>query len=395
MKSPRRDTLMVHGTHTRHTTSMDLVPPIHLTSTFRFRDVDHGAGIFDGTEDGYVYTRIGNPTVDLLQEKLAAIEGAEDAVAAGSGMAAIASVALTLARPGDNIVSCTTVYGGTYALFRHHLAAFDIEVRFISPADCCAADQVRVRVDDRTRLLFIETPANPTLDVIDIGLFARVAAERGIPLVVDNTFASPYLQSPLALGAGIVVHSATKYLSGHGDIIGGMIVGSKEMMDRIRSSYAHHFGPVMSPFNAWLFLRGIKTLALRMTRHSDSALKIAQWLETHPKIHRVHYPGLPSHPGHALAQQQMRGFGGMIAFEVAGGIDAGRRVMNGVRLCILAVSLGDCESLIQHPASMTHATYTSEERAAAGIADGLIRLSVGLEDPDDIIEDLEGALVGV
>ncbi len=392
MRKTSRKTDMVHGIHTCHITTMDLVPPIHLTSTFRFRDADHGAGIFSGTDTGYVYTRIGNPTVDLLAEKMAVLEETQGAVPAASGMAAVASVALTLAGAGDNMVCCSTLYGGTFALFNQDLKKFNIEGRFLPPFQCCDDGQIRKLIDARTRFLFIETPANPTLDIIDIERWAAIAASAGIPLVVDNTFASPYLQRPIALGADIVVHSATKYLGGHGDIIGGVVVGKAEIIERIKSEYFSHFGAVMSPFNAWLFLRGIKTLAVRMERHCQNAQKVAEWLEQHPKISRVFYPGLPSHPGHKTAQKQMDGFGGMIAFEVKGGIEAGKAVMNRVKLCILAVSLGDCETLIQHPASMTHATYTSAERNAAGITDGLIRLSVGIEEADDIIEDLDQAI---
>lgn len=389
------ETHIVHGSRAVHTTSMDLVAPIHMTSTYKFKSADHGAGVFDGSEHGFVYTRISNPTVALLQEKMAVLEGGEAAIATASGMSAIAAVGLSLAKPGDNFVSSTTVYGGTFSLFNRHFQDLSIESRFIAPSDCCAARQIDALVDDQTRFLYLETPANPTLDILDIQMWASAAKKRGIPLVVDNTFASPYLQRPLELGADIVVHSATKYLGGHGDIIGGVIVGDTNMMNLIQDQYAHHYGPCMSPFNAWLFLRGIKTLALRMARHCDSGMKIAQWLDAHPKIDRVYYPGLPAHPGHAVAKSQMRKFGGMMAFEVKGGLAAGKAVMNGVSLCTLAVSLGDCETLIQHPASMTHATYAPAERKAAGIGEGLIRLSVGLEDSDDIIADLDGALDAV
>ncbi len=392
MKPLAKETLIVHGAHADHVTSLDLVPPIHMTATYRFNDADHGAAIFSGAAEGFVYTRIGNPTVDLFQKKMALLEGGEDAIATASGMAAIASVALPLTQPGDNIVSCATLYGGTYSLFNHHLRRMGVAPRFLRPADCRAEAQVASLIDSNTRLLYMETPANPTLDVLDIAMWAQVAKAHGLPLVVDNTFASPWLQSPLALGADIVVHSATKYIGGHGDIIGGVIVGTAEMMGRIREHHSHHFGPAMSPFNAWLFLRGVKTLALRMERHCDSAMKIARWLDAHPKVDRVHYPGLPGHPGHALAARQMKKFGGMMAFEVKGGLAGGKAVMNNLRLCILAVSLGDCETLIQHPASMTHATYTPQERAATGIAEGLVRLSVGIEDADDIIADLDAAL---
>ncbi|SLM27853.1 Methionine gamma-lyase [Desulfamplus magnetovallimortis] len=388
----REETRIVHGIKSCHTTSMDLVPPIHMTSTFKFRDQAHGAGVFSGAEDGFLYTRISNPTVGQLQEKIALLEGTEDAIATSSGMSAIASVVMTLARPGDNIVACNALYGGTFALMHEHLAQFDINVRFISPADSNDAGNIVPLVDNKTRLLYIETPANPTLDVIDIGLWASIAANNNTIFAVDNTFASSYLQKPAALGADIVVHSATKYLGGHGDIIGGIIAASSEITTRIRESYFNHFGPAMSPFNAWLVLRGLKTLAIRMNRHSDTAMKVAMWLENHPKVSRVYYPGLVSHPNHLIAAKQMKDFSGIIAFELKGGMAAGKTVLDSVKLSTLAVSLGDCETLIQHPASMTHSTYSAEELKKAGIAEGLIRLSVGLEHPDDIIEDLDQAM---
>lgn len=385
------ETTIVHGTSTRHTTTRDLVPPIHMTSTFTFKDLEGGSGVFDGSREGYVYTRISNPTVDLLQEKIAVLEGGEDAVATASGMAAVAAVPMTLARPGDSITACSALYGGSFALFNEHLKNMGISTRFISPKSCNNRKIIEKQVDHTTRLLYMETPANPTLDIIDIRLWASIAAENGIPLVVDNTFASPYLQNPLEFGADVVVHSATKYLCGHGDIIGGVVVGTRDMISRIKMEYLHHFGPVMSPFNAWLVLRGVKTLAIRMDRHSQSALRIAQWLEHQPAVDKVYYPGLSGHPGHKLASRQMKQYSGIIAFELTGGMASGRSVLNSVKLCILAVSLGDCETLIQHPASMTHATYSPEERKKAGIGSGMIRLSVGLEDPDDIIHDLEQA----
>jgi methionine-gamma-lyase len=392
MKQLKKETLTVHGVHSCHATSMDLVPPIHLTSTFRFRNTDHGAGIFNGTEHGYVYTRVSNPTVDLFQEKMAILEEGEAALATASGMAAISSVALTLSRPGDNFVACSTVYGGTFALFSKHLMDFNIEGHLLSHKDSGSKRSIETQIDSNTRFLYVETPANPTLDIIDISLWARVAKKFNIPLIVDNTFASPYLQTPITLGADIVVHSATKYLGGHGDIVGGVIVGGKQAIEDIRKTHVTHFGPIQSPFNAWLFMRGLKTLALRMEKHSENAMAVAQFLEKHPKIQHVYYPGLSGHPGHAVARKQMRHFGGMVAFEVKGGLTAGKRLMDKLELCILAVSLGDCETLIQHPASMTHSTYTPDDRKKAGISDGLIRLSVGIEAVDDIIADLNRGL---
>ena len=389
------DTDIVHGISSRHTRTKDLVPPIHMTATFTFDDSDQGSEVFAGTREGYVYTRVSNPTLDLLQEKMARLEAGEDAIATASGMSAIASTALALAAPGDNFVSCSTLYGGTFALLSRHMSRLGIEGRFVPPAKGNLADSLTPLIDGRTRFLYMETPANPTLNIIDITLWASVAATHGIPLVVDNTFASPYLQRPLTLGADVVVHSATKYLGGHGDVVGGVIVGGKDTMARIRAEYTIHFGPIMSPFNAWLFLRGIKTLALRMARHSDNALKIACWLEAHPAVKHVYYPGLPSHPGHAIAGRQMARFGGMLAFEVVGGLPAGRRFMDALGLCTIAVSLGDCETLVQHPASMTHSTYSLKERQKAGIDEGLIRMSVGIEDPDDLIADPGRALAAI
>lgn len=392
VKKLSKDTLVVHGINTVHTISMDLVPPIHMTSTFKFKDAEFGAGIFKGTEKGFVYSRLNNPTVALFQEKMALLEGSEDAVATASGMSAISALALTLTKPGDNFVAGSTVYGGTFALFKRHLPALNINPRFLTPIEACAPENIESVIDHNTRFLFIETPANPTLDIFEIKLWARIAQKHKIPLIVDNTFASPYLQDPIPLGADMVVHSTTKYIGGHGDTIGGVVVGSFQMINQIREQYMSHFGPAMSPFNAWLFLRGLKTLALRMQRHSDSALKIARWLETQSKVTKVFYPGLESHQGHQTARKQMKQFGGMLAFEMSGGFNAGQRLMNNLKLCSLAVSLGDCETLIQHPASMTHSTYSAKERKKAGISDGLIRLSVGLEHPDDIMEDLEEGL---
>lgn len=389
MKKEAKETQVVHGIHTGDTNTLDLVAPIHMTSAFEFKNAAHGAGLFSGKDDGYIYTRISNPTVSMFQAKMAILEGGEDAIATSSGMSAIASIALSLAKPGDNFISCTTVYGGTFALFTENLKALQIEARLISPALSDSKKAIESLVDKKTRFLYMETPANPTLDVIDIEMWACIARKHLIPLVVDNTFATAYLQNPLLIGADVVVHSATKYISGHADVIGGVIVGKKKMMDRIRAEYIHHLGPTMSPFNAWLFLRGIKTLAVRMERHCLNAMRVAEWLNSHPKVTKVYYPGLPSHPGHSIAKKQMKCFGGMIAFEVSGGIKAGQAVMDNVHICRLAVSLGDCDTLIQHPASMTHSTYTKEDRAAAGIPDGLIRISVGIEHADDIIKDLE------
>ncbi len=393
MKKVAKETQIVHGIRTGVTNTLDLVAPIHMTTAFQFKNADHGAGLFSGKDEGYIYSRLSNPTLSLLQEKMALLEGGEDSIATSSGMSAIASAALTLAKPGDNFISCTTIYGGTFALFTQRFKDLKIEARLIPPSSCRTAKEIEKLLDKKTKFLYMETPANPTLDIIDIEMWAGVAKKHNIPLIVDNTFATPYLQNPLHLGADIIVHSATKYISGHADIIGGITVGTKKMMNQIKEEYVHDFGPTMSPFNAWLFLRGIKTLAVRMERHSINALKIAKWLEAHPKVAKVYYPGLASHEGHQIAQKQMKYFGGMLSFEVTGGIKAGKAVMDNVQICTLAVSLGDCDTLIQHPASMTHSTYPKEARENIGITDGLIRLSVGIESADDIIADLENTFL--
>lgn len=388
----QEETQIVHGITSCYTTSMDLVSPIHMTSTFKLKDQAHGEGIFAGTDEGYLYSRISNPTVSQLEEKMALLEGGETAIATSSGMAASAATVMSLARPGDNVVVCNALYGGSFALFQKHLANFKIETRFLSPKHSNKKKQITSLIDTKTRLLYFETPANPTLDIIDISLWGSLARASGVPLAVDNTFASSFLQKPIVLGADIVLHSATKYLGGHGDIIGGIIVTDRNMTETIRDSYFNHFGPAMSPFNAWLILRGLKTLAIRMVRHSSSAMAIARWLERHPEVEIVHYPGLKSHPNHKMAAKQMKAFSGIVAFELKKGKEAGKALINSVKLCTLAVSLGDCETLIQHPASMTHSTYSSKDLRKAGIAEGLVRLSVGLEHPDDIIADLDQAM---
>jgi methionine-gamma-lyase len=380
-------TLAVHGPEAP---DPDLCPPLHMTSAFRFQSADHGAGIFAGTVAGHAYTRISNPTVALLEEHLARLEGGEAAAATASGMAAVAAVALSLLRPGENMVAGRALYGGSYALFSQHLAPLGIEARFLPPES--SGEEVAQRMDGATRLVYLETPANPTLAVGDIAAWAEAAHRGGALLAVDNTFATPVLQNPLALGADLVIHSATKYLGGHADVIGGALVAGRKLVERIRERTLNHFGPCISPFNAWLITRGIKTLALRMERHSANAMALARHLARHPAVARVHYPGLPDHPGHQLAARQMRLFGGMLAFELHGGLTAGKALMNRVRLCTLAVSLGDCNSLIQHPASMTHSTYSPEARRAAGIGDGLVRISVGIEALGDIMADLDAAL---
>lgn len=367
-----------------------LTPPLHLTSTFAFETAEAGGEIFSGEREGHVYSRISNPTLDLLERRIASLEGAEAGLALASGMGAITSVLWTLLSPGDEVIVDKTLYGCTFAFMHHGLRKFGITITHVDltdPANLSAA------MSDRTRVVFFETPANPNMRLVDIEAVATIAHAGNAIVVVDNTYATPYLTRPIALGADLVVHSATKYLGGHGDLVAGVVVGRAEVISEIRLvGMKDMTGSVMAPFNAMLLLRGLKTLALRMERHCASARIVAKWLEGHPQVAAVHYPGLESFGQHALAKRQMALSGAMIAFELKGGLEDGRRMMNGLRLIARAVSLGDAETLIQHPASMTHSTYTPEERAEHGISDGLIRLSVGLEDVSDILDDLDGAL---
>lgn len=389
LSKARFATLCVHGSGTVDPQTGALSTPIYQSSTFAFKSAQHGAALFAGEEEGYVYTRLGNPTQAALEREVAFLEGGEAALAFASGMAAISGVILYLCRNGDNLVSSDTVYGGTHNLYKETLPLWDIEAREV---DATNLANVETAIDERTRLIFIETPANPTLSIVDIQGCAEIAHRHNIPLVVDNTFATPYLQRPLELGADVVIHSATKYIGGHGDTVAGLVIGKKEFIDQLRAQIIRDIGGIISPLNAWLLLRGLKTLPVRMDRHCANALEVAKFLSLHPKVNWVRYPGLLTHPQHELAKKQMRNFGGMVTFEVKGGRKAGEKLMNNVGLITLAVSLGDCDSLIEHPASMTHSTYSPEELQEVGITEGLIRLSVGLEDPADIITDLKLAL---
>ncbi len=389
-------TIAVHGKKTldKHEAGravQSVSTPIFMSSTFAFENADHGARLFAGEEEGYIYTRIGNPTTQVLEKEIAYLEGAEVGQAFGSGMAAEAHTFMALAGAGDKIVSGDTIYGGTHKLFSDVLPRLGIEAVQV---DVCDMARVEAELDERTKALFFETPANPNLDVADIEALAKLAHRRGVPVVVDNTFATPYLQNPIALGADLVIHSATKYIGGHGDCVSGLVVGSKPLMEKV-AGVAHEVGGIISPFNAWLLLRGLKTLPVRMDRHCENSMEIAKYLSYHPMVETVAYPGLKTHPQHELAKRQMRGFSGVIAFEVKGGRDAGKRFLDALELCTVAVSLGDCDTLIQHPASMTHSTYSAEELAAAGISEGLIRISVGLEDVDDIIADLRNGFARI
>ena len=370
-----------------------LLPPVYLTSTFAFENTEVGMQRFAGENPGYIYSRVGNPTVALLETRLASLEGGEAALCTSSGMGAITSAIYSLVRAGDEIVADQTLYGCTFGFFRHGLAGLGVTVRHV---DMTRPENVAAAMTPRTRLLYCESPANPNMRLIDLAAIAAIGKERGVDLMVDNTYCTPFLQRPLEHGATYVVHSATKYLGGHGDLLAGAVIGPAEAIQRMRFFGVKEMtGAVMSAFDAFLVLRGLKTLALRMRAHSASALELAGFLETHPAVARVAYPGLPSFPQFELAQRQMSLPGGMIALELKGGFAAGRRFMDALHLCTRAVSLGDAESLVQHPASMTHSTYTPEEQAEHGISPGLVRMSVGLEEVGDIRADLARALEGV
>ncbi len=366
--------------------------PVYMSSTFAFETAEQGGRFFAGDEQGFIYSRIANPTLDLLEKRLAVLEGGEAAVATASGMGAITSVFWTFIAPGDEIIVDRTLYGCTFAYFRHGLEKFGIKHTHVDLTDPVELEKA---ISDKTKIVYFETPANPNMRLVDIEAVSDIAHKHGAKVVVDNTYCTPYLQRPIELGADIVVHSATKYLGGHGDLMAGAVIGTLEDMTQVRLvGLKDMTGAVLSAQDANLVMRGLKTLELRMERHCDNAEKIADFLAKHPKVEKVFYPGLESDPHHKLAKKQMDRFGGMIAFELKGGIEEGRKLMNGLNMITRAVSLGDAETLIQHPASMTHSTYTAEERAEYQITDGLIRLSAGLECIDDILADLSNALDG-
>ncbi|MCJ8342034.1 MAG: methionine gamma-lyase [Cetobacterium sp.] len=383
-------TKAIHGGNVKNPYGT-LSTPIYQTSTFVFDSAEQGGKRFALEEDGYIYSRLGNPTLTVLEDKIALLEEGEAAMCTASGIGAISSTLWTVLKAGDHVLADKTLYGCTFALLNHGLTRFGIEVTFIDTSDLNA---VKENLRPNTRVVYLETPANPNLKIVDIAAVSKIAHEnKNTLVVVDNTFSTPYCQQPLKLGADIVVHSATKYLNGHGDVIAGFVVSNKEIITQVRLVGVKDMtGSVLSPFDAYLVIRGLKTLEIRMRQHCANAMKVAEFLEKHDKIEKVYYPGLKSHEGYDIAVKQMKNFGGILSFELKGGFDAGKKLLNNLDLCTLAVSLGDTETLIQHPASMTHSPYTKEERMKAGITDGLVRLSVGLEDPEDIIEDLRKGL---
>ncbi|WP_455384867.1 O-succinylhomoserine sulfhydrylase [Acidihalobacter prosperus] len=362
---------------------------IYTTSSFAFASAAEAAARFSGAEPGNIYSRFTNPTVRTFQDRLAALESGEACVATSSGMAAILSACMALLQHGDHVVCSRSVFGSTVSLFDRYLKRFGIEVDFVSQVDLSAW---QAAIKPNTRLLFLETPSNPLTELADVAALAELAHSNGALLAVDNCFCTPALQRPLALGADLVIHSATKYLDGQGRCVGGAVVGDAERVGKEVFGFLRTAGPSMSPFNAWVFLKGLETLSLRMRAHCENAQRLAEWLEAHPQVERVHYPGLAGHPQHELARRQQDGFGGVVSFEVRGGQEAAWRVIDATRMISITANLGDAKTTITHPATTTHGRISAEQRTEAGIGDGLLRVSVGLEAVGDVIADLAHGL---
>ena len=372
-----------------------LTAPIYQTSTFEFASVEQGGRRFAGQEEGFIYTRLSNPTVNVAEEKVAALECGEAALGTASGMGAISAALWTCVEGGDEIVASDTLYGCTFSLMNHGMTKFGVTTHFVDLNDL---ENLKKALTPKTKVVYLESPCNPTLKVVDIAEVARISHEYNpaIKVIVDNTFASPYLQQPLKLGADVVVHSATKYLNGHGDVIAGFIVGKADYIGEVRTfGLKDMTGAVLSPFDAFLIARGLKTLDIRMEKHCANAMKVACYLHDHPAVAKVYYPGLEDFEGCEIAKKQMRLPGGMMSIELKADRDTAAAALNKLKLCTIAVSLGDAETLVEHAATMTHSTYTAEELAASGISEGLVRISVGLEDPEDIIADFEQAFAGL
>lgn len=384
-------TLAVHAGEdlTKHDGALSV--PVHNASVFAFSDAESGAAIHNYQKSGYFYGKLGNPTTDALERAMCELEGGESALAFASGMAAVAASVLTLVKSGDHIVAPESMYSTTTIFFQELAEKFNIETTFVDAAE---AENYRNAARENTKVFWIETPSNPLLKITDIEAVAKIAEEKNIKTIADNTFATPFNQRPLDLGVDAVIHSATKYLGGHSDLTAGLMVGKSEIVEAARLRTTKLYGGNIAPQTAWLVLRGIKTLALRMERHNKNAYAVANMLANHPKVEAVFHPGLSLHQNHKIAAKQMSGFGGMIAFDV-GSVEAGKALVNNVKLCTLATSLGGVETILQHSASMTHASIAPEERMRTGITDGLIRLSVGIEDEAELIADLENALKSV
>ena len=382
-------TLAVHAGEDPCPATGALDTPIYQSTTFVSADADEMAAVYGEQKPGYMYTRYGNPTIHALESKLAALEAGEAALATASGMAAVSTAILGYVRAGDHVVAARSLYGAAYNFLNRKLPRMGASATFVDSARVVDFERA---LQPNTRLIYFETPSNPVLEVVDIAAIAALGRARGIPTMLDNTFASPALQQPLRMGVTVSVHSATKYLCGHGDAMGGAIIGPREYISLLVHEVIRDYGGVISPFNAWLILRGIRTLHLRMPAHCSNARQIAGFLAAHPNVERAYYPGLPHHRGHEVAKKQMSDFGAMISFEAKGGYEGGKQVMDGVKLFARAASLGDTRSLIVHPASTSHRAVPPEDRRAIGITDGLVRLSVGIEAAADLIADLERAL---
>lgn len=366
-----------------------LVAPIYQTSTYTYKNTEECSAIFSGEKFGYLYGRDHSPTELQLEEKIAALEGGEACKCFASGMAAISAAHMALLKSGDHVICGDVVYGGTYGLFDKLLPDYGVEVTYVNTSD---VKNIEKAIKKNTKVVHVETPANPTLTITDIKAVAELCKAHNIKLVVDNTFMSPYLQNPLSLGADIVVHSCTKYLNGHGDCLGGAVIGPKEFITKGLHEVVTKIGGLISPFTAFLIKRGIQTLPLRMEKHCSNAMVVAKYLEKHPKVSKVIYPGLESFPQHELASKQMKAYGGIISFEVIGGLEMGRAFCDNLEMIKLAVSLGDVGTLVEHPATMTHKSLPYDERVKSGITDGLIRLSIGIENIDDILADIDRSL---
>lgn len=388
-KNLRLDTEIIHAGYHPDPLTHSISPPIYQTSTFAFESAEHGAALFSGQEKGFIYTRLGNPTIEALEKALATLEKGAAALATSSGMAAISTVYLTFLEKDTHLLASSVLYSSSRTIVETELSRFGITADFI---DTSNLDEIKRHIKPNTKLLLIESPANPTMTLTDIAACAELAHEHGMVLAVDNTFASPVLQTPLELGADVVVHSVTKYINGHTDVVGGIIVSKTPELHQRLQKVLKVFGGTMDPHQAWLVLRGLRTLKLRVEKAQENAQKLAEWLSAHPKVAWVNYPGLPTHPQYELMKKQMRGPGAMISFGLKGGYEAGLKLINSVKVCTLAVSLGGIETLIQHPASMTHSSVPRKAREEAGITDDLIRLSVGCEAFEDLRDDLEQAL---
>jgi O-acetylhomoserine (thiol)-lyase len=420
----RFNSVAVHGGQEPDQTTGSRAVPIYQTTSYNFRDSEHGANLFGLKEPGNIYTRIMNPTSDVLEKRIAALEGGVGALAFASGHAAISAAILNIAQAGDEIVSSATLYGGTYNMFAYTLPRLGIKVTFVDPSD---PENFRKAITDKTKALYAETIGNPKIDVLDIEKVAAVAHENGIPLLIDSTFATPYLSRPIEFGADVVIHSATKFIGGHGTSMGGLVIDSGKFnwangkfplltepdpsyhglsytealgplayIIRLRIQVLRDLGATVSPFNSFLFLQGLETLPLRMQRHTENALAVAQYLEKHEQVTWVSYPGLASHPDHELAKKYLpKGAGAILTFGIKGGLEAGKKFIDSLKLFSILANVGDAKSLVIHPASTTHSQLTPEQRVTAGVPDELIRLSVGIEDSADIVADIEQALAAV